>query len=134
MSDEKPKIYVDDDWKKQAQEEKHRLAEEQEAAEAEKPADQAPAGEMPALPEPSIMALISSFATQAMISMGAINHPDIKEAVNFDLAKFNIGMLEMLEEKTKGNLTTDEHKALDETLHQIRMAFVELSSKSGPIG
>ena len=41
------------------------------------------------------------------------------------LARQNIDILVMLEEKTRGNLTEDERKLLSGILYQARMAFVE---------
>jgi hypothetical protein len=39
-------------------------------------------------------------------------------------------MLEILEQNTQGNLTTDEAKFLEEMLHQLRLAFVEAMKKA----
>jgi len=130
VSDEKSKIYVDDDWKKQAQAEKQRLKEQ------EKKTDQTKSGPHPTgpLPRPDLGMMISSFLSQALLSMGVIEHPDAKSQINLDLAKFNIGMLEVLEQKTQGNLTDQEQKLLNQALQQGRMAFIEIASKQGPIG
>jgi len=122
---QKPKIIVDDDWKQQAAAEKERLAKEE--------AEQA---ERPKLPQASFLTLVSSFLTQAMLAMGLIEHPEMKgHGPDLDLAKFNIDMLEVLEEKTKGNLTDEEKKLLNDALHQVRMAFVQLAAgRVGPFG
>ena len=50
-------------------------------------------------------------------------------APDLEAAKFNIDMLAMLEEKTKGNLSPEEAGLLEQTLHQLRMAFVQLTGK-----
>ena len=39
-------------------------------------------------------------------------------------------MLDILEQKTKGNLTADEAKFLEDVLHQLRLAFVEAMKKA----
>ena len=44
-----------------------------------------------------------------------------------ELAKYNIDMLETLEEKTKGNLSEQEEKALANMIGQVRMAYVQAS-------
>ena len=49
-----------------------------------------------------------------------------------ELAKYNIDMLETLEEKTKGNLTEEEKKVLENTLSQVRMAYVQVAEQVPP--
>ncbi|GAH57754.1 unnamed protein product [marine sediment metagenome] len=44
-----------------------------------------------------------------------------------DMAKYNIDMLEALQEKTKGNLTEQEGKVLENTLNEVRMAYVKVA-------
>ena len=46
------------------------------------------------------------------------------------LAKYNIDMLETLEEKTKGNLNDDEQKALTTALNELRMAYVKVAGQT----
>lgn len=120
--DDKPKIIIDDDWKQEAQSEKERLAKEQAKADEAVTTDQA-------LPKPDFPTLISSFLTQVLIALGAIEHPSMEGKINLELAKFNIGMLEVIEEKTKGNLTEREQKLFEHILHQVRMAYVEVASR-----
>ena len=48
---------------------------------------------------------------------------------DWQLAKFNIDLLGILEEKCKGNLSGDEEKLLKGSLDQLRMLFVELSGR-----
>lgn len=118
--DEK-KIIVDEDWKAEAQKEKEVLAAEEEKTE-QQPQRRGP------LPKGDLAALISTLTTQAFFSMGAfkIEGQENREP-DLELAKYNIDMLETLEEKTKGNLSEDEAKILAETLNQVRMAYVKLS-------
>lgn len=131
MTEDDPKIYVDDDWKKQAREEKQRLS-DKETKEQPPPASSAPAGP---LPEPDLTTLISSFLSQTLFALGLIEQQgQTPPQVNLDLAKFNIGMLEVVERKTQGNLTEQEKGLLDQALHQARMAFVDVASRQGPIG
>ena len=47
--------------------------------------------------------------------------------IDLPMAKFNIDMLGVVEEKTKGNLTDEEKEMLDSTLQQLRMAFVQVT-------
>jgi hypothetical protein len=46
---------------------------------------------------------------------------------NLTLARQNIDILDMLQKKTKGNLSSDEEKLLLEVLRDLRLKFVEAS-------
>ena len=126
MADEEKKIIVDEDWKAQAQKEKEVLK-EQEKHEHEK--EEHP---QPQMPEANFSGLVSMLATQAFYALGLIRSEEDKDKEvqpNWDIAKFNIDMLGMLEEKCKGNLSDEEANALKSTLDQLRMLFVQLSKK-----
>lgn len=81
-------------------------------------------------PPASLMLLANTLATQAMGAMGLIAD-DKGEPIpaNFDFARHFIDMLDVLEQKTKGNVTDEEAAFLKEALHQLRMAFVAVSKK-----
>jgi hypothetical protein len=126
MADEEKKIIVDEDWKAQAQKEKE-ILKEQEKAEHEK--EERP---QPKMPEADFSGLVSMLATQAFYALGLIRSEEDKDKEvepNWDIAKFNIDMLTMLEEKCRGNLTDEEAGILKSTLDQLRMLFVQLSKK-----
>ena len=145
MAEEKPKIIVDDDWKAQAQAEKEKLAEQAEqktppsgepAATGGKPVDatRQRAGQRRELPPPSFTALVSSLATQAMFAMGGMEDPQThRRYVDLELAKFHIDTLAVLEDKTRGNLTDEEKKLLDEVIYQCRMHYVEIAQRVSQI-
>ncbi|MCE5185165.1 MAG: DUF1844 domain-containing protein [Planctomycetaceae bacterium] len=117
------KIIIDEDWKVQAQKERETLKQQEEEA-----ANQA-AHEMPPA---DFMGLVSMLATQAFYALGLIRPEDQKDQhiePDFVMAKFHIDMLTVLEEKTKGNLNADEAQVLKSSLDQLRMLFVQLSSK-----
>lgn len=118
---EKPKIIVDTDWKSQAQAEKERLAA---AEQARKPAPGDPGAEGPA---PTFEELIRMLATQALLYLGAFPDPETgRRMVALELAQFNIDLLAMLEEKTRGNLEEEEAKFLKQMVQELRMQFVEI--------
>ena len=125
----RPEIVVDEDWKAQAQEEKRRLAEqEQVASAASGPAGQAAAGAAAGreLPPASFATLVSSIVTQILFALGAFADPQTgRRYRNLALAKHHIDVLGILEEKTKGNLTPEEKQLLDNALYEVRMAFVQ---------
>lgn len=74
---------------------------------------------------------VLSLSTSAMMHMRAI--PDAEQAEapenipkpNLALASQTIAILEMIEEKTKGNLEPQEAELLVNVLHEVRMRFVE---------
>lgn len=123
QKDEK-KIIVDEDWKSEAQKEKEVLA-AQEAQEKEKEQEK---GERGPMPPGNLAALVSMLVTQAFFAMGILQVKDQeKKEPDLELAKYNIDMLETLEEKTKGNLTEQEQKVLEQTINDVRMAYVKIA-------
>ena len=125
---DKPKIIVDEDWKSQAEAEKQKLAEAAESAPTGGEAEKGPR----ALPPASFPVLVSSLVTQILFALGAIEDPQTKKRyLDLALAKHNIDMLSMLEEKTSGNLTEQEKKMLDSALDEVRMAYVQAAQAGG---
>ena len=51
------------------------------------------------------------------------------QKIDLEMAKYSIDMLGVIEEKTKGNLSEQEGHTLDSTLHQLRMAYVNISKQ-----
>ena len=78
--------------------------------------------------------MVGLFGSQAMISLGKLANPMTGKAEkNLGAARLFIDTLEMLEHKTKGNLTADETKVLHATLTDLRLMYVEESkSPSSP--
>jgi len=128
-NNEEKKIIVDEDWKKQAQNEKKDIKKE-EAVEAEPEQDE-PKVERGPLPPADFQGLVSMFATQTLFALGVITTEETKgRKPDIEIAKFNIDMLAIIEEKTKDNLSDEEKKMLTDTLAQLRMAFVQISGGS----
>jgi hypothetical protein len=125
---EEKKIIVDEDWKAEAQKEKEILKKEEELEHKAEEKEQ----EHPTMPEADFSGLISMITTQAYYAMGLVGTEQDKERPpDLTVAKYNIDMLGIIEEKTKGNLTEDEAKLMESTLHQLRMIFVQLSERGG---
>jgi len=123
---EEKKIIVDEDWKQQARKEKEVMA-EQEKMEKEKGQKTKRPGPMP---KGDFAALISMLVTQALFALGVLQvegAEDEKKEPDLEMARYNIDMLETLEEKTKGNLSEEEQKVLTNTLGQVRMAYVKVA-------
>jgi hypothetical protein len=77
------------------------------------------------LPEISFINLIFSLSTSVLIQLGEIQDPVTQQlAKNLPLAKQTIDLIGMLKEKTKGNLTSDEEKLLENILYDLRMRYV----------
>jgi hypothetical protein len=73
---------------------------------------------------------VLSVASAAMMGLGLAPRPDSgKTGVDLPMAKQNIDLLEMIEQKTKGNLTADEAKLLERVLYEVRTKFLEVSKK-----
>jgi len=123
------RIHVDSDWKRQAQAEKERLDREaQQRPVAGGPAPGAPHAaptEEEGLPPPSFATLVQTLATQAAIFMSQERDPETGQPIrNLELAKHNIDLLRVLEEKTKGNLTPEEKRLIETLLYELLMAYV----------
>src|SRR5205814_1979030 len=72
-------------------------------------------------------------AQNAALFLGQIPNPKTGEGeVNLELAKMFIDQLEMIQEKTRGNLTNEETTVLRNALSNLQMAFVEASGAAGP--
>ena len=74
--------------------------------------------------------LLYVFHASAMQSMGKLKNP-LTDKIERDLpqAKQSIDMIEMMKEKTKGNLSKDLVQILDGFLTELRMNYVDESSK-----
>jgi hypothetical protein len=128
MSDEK-KIIIDEDWKSQVEAEKEALAQQSQQPPA------GPAEGSQQYPPASFELLVTTFVTEAMVALGQFPNPITNQtSPNPAHAKFAIDMLEVLHEKTKGNLTPNEAGMLETLLHQLRMAFVDLATDAGAGG
>jgi hypothetical protein len=137
MSDQDPSpiLHVDDDWKAQAQAEKAKLAEKEKAAKqsASKPAADpgAAQGAPGQIPPADFTTLVSSIATQALFAMGAMPDPQTGQRyTNLDIARHHIDSLDVLEEKTKGNLSEDEATMVSTTLYELRQSYVQIANAS----
>lgn len=71
--------------------------------------------------------LVMQSTSMALMLMGRSPNPMTgKTEVDLDGARLFIGQLEMLEVKTRGNLSTEEQNLLRQSLMHARMSFVEV--------
>ena len=74
-------------------------------------------------------------AQNAALFLGQIPNPQTGKAeVNLEVARMFIDQLAMIQEKTRGNLTTEESTVLRNALSSLQMAFVEASQSSPSSG
>lgn len=74
-------------------------------------------------------------ANLAMMCLGKAPRPDTKQlTVDLEAAALFIDTLEMLEVRTRGNLSADEAEMLRETLTSLRIAFVEAADREASRG
>jgi len=77
--------------------------------------------------------LVIQQSNMAMLLMGKVPHPQTGETVrDIEAARLFIDQLEMLEAKTKSNLTKEEDHLLKQSLMSLRMAFVEAVESPAP--
>jgi hypothetical protein len=81
------------------------------------------------VPDASLSTLVNSLMTQVLLYLGELAPRGVEPQVNLDMAKFNIDLLGVLEEKTKNNLAPDEQKLLDTALYETRMRYVQIASQ-----
>ena len=80
------------------------------------------------LPRVDFSTFVLSLGTSALYHLGVVAHPETGEKVEppeLGLARNTIDTLEMLEEKTRGNLAEAERELVESLLYELRMRFVE---------
>lgn len=80
--------------------------------------------------QPTFIIFLSSLAMQAMIALGKLENPLTgKTETNLEQARFLIDTLEIINEKTKNNLTEQESKFFEDSLYNLRMIYIEQKGK-----
>ena len=79
------------------------------------------------LPKVDFSTFVLSLGTTALYQLGAVPDPASGETVEADplVAQQTIDTLEMIRDKTRGNLDEEERKLIDSLLYELRMRFVE---------
>lgn len=78
------------------------------------------------LPEINFATFIISLNASALVHLGVIDDPASgKKVKNLAIGKQTIDILSMMEEKTKGNLTTEEENMLKNILYDLRIIYVK---------
>jgi len=101
---------VDDSWKDTVRQEKH----------ADEPVEDLPP------PEPNFLFFLSTLGMQTLQTLGEIADPPSGEKkIDLPHAHYLIETIQMLCEKTKGNLTKEEEQMAQGLLYELRMKFVQ---------
>jgi hypothetical protein len=81
------------------------------------------------MPEVTFSTFIVSIGTSALIYLGELQEPGVKEVKqDLAMAKHTIDTLAMLQTKTAGNLTDDERELLRQLLYDLRLKYVKAIS------
>ncbi|HTU44270.1 MAG TPA: DUF1844 domain-containing protein [Bryobacteraceae bacterium] len=83
------------------------------------------------LPPANFLFLVESILMQAQVQLGLLSfgENDERPEANLPLARHSIDILAMLQEKTKGNLTSEEQRLLENGLTELRFRFVQVSDE-----
>jgi len=81
------------------------------------------------LPPPTFEFLVFSLKTQAEVRMGLLPYGDGADEEEPDLltARHTIDMLAMLADKTRGNLSMEEQRLIENSLTELRFRYVQVS-------
>ncbi len=80
------------------------------------------------IPPADFLFLVESILMQAQVQLGLIDLGGEDESAepNLPLARHSIDLLAMLGEKTKGNLTVEEQRLLENGLTELRFRYVQI--------
>ena len=83
--------------------------------------------------EVTFNAFVVSLATTAAVHFGDVADPSSGETptANLKAAGHAIEMLQLLEEKTRGNLTDEEGTFLTRVLYELRLRYAEIEETAG---
>jgi uncharacterized protein DUF1844 len=84
-----------------------------------------PAPAAPPLPPASFEFLVISLRWQAEMQLGVFGPPEGEQRPDLDGARHSIDLLAVLQDKTKGNLTWEEQRLLENSLTELRFRFVQ---------
>ncbi len=83
------------------------------------------------VPPASFAFLVESVLMQAQIQLGLLNlgEQDEEPEPNLPLARHSIDLLAMLQDKTKGNLSSEEQRLLENGLTELRFRYVQVAEQ-----
>ena len=85
------------------------------------------------IPPPTFEFLVYSLRMQAEMRLGLVNFGEEKDAEpDLPSARHAIDLLAMIADKTKGNLTLEEQRLIENSLTELRFRFVQISESKPP--
>ncbi len=128
------RIIVDEDWKTQVERERANAQTGEPQTSAEKTSENGDAAQkadesegVQSLPPASFTLLLSALVTQTLAALGQFPDPVSQQhEIHLDYARHNIDLLAILRDKTRGNLTPQESEMLEDSLHQLRLLYVQV--------
>lgn len=86
---------------------------------------------MESSPQMQFSEFILGLCSAALSYMGIGDSPLGHVEKNLDLAQQNLQIIELLQQKTEGNLTDDEQQLIDQVVSDLRVKLKEVSASSG---
>jgi hypothetical protein len=86
------------------------------------------------LPPATLDYLVFSLRAQAEMQLGLLHFGEEKDRPkpNLRLAQHSIDLLGVLQEKTRGNLSLEEQRYLENSLTELRFRFVQAAQENQP--
>ena len=81
------------------------------------------------LPPPTFEFLVFSLKTQAELRLGILAYGEKPDEPDLPASRHAIDLLAMIAEKTRGNLSIDEQRLIDNALTELRFRFVQVSEE-----
>lgn len=94
----------------------------QEQAKTERTESSQTSGMPPGL---DFVAILFTYVHSALMYLGEVTDPEGKESENIEGARQMIDILEVMQQKTKGNLTKEEEQYLESALYDLRMRYMK---------
>jgi hypothetical protein len=91
----------------------------------EPPRAEEPKRTSPPPPTLDFVAILFTYVHTALMYLGDVKDPDGKEAENLEGARQMIDILEVMQQKTRGNLTKEEEQYLESALYDLRMRYMK---------
>lgn len=88
--------------------------------------------DLPPIPPPTFEFLTLSLKMQAEMALGLLKVPGDDDGKDLVRARHVIDLLTMLAEKTKGNLSLQEQRLIENSLTELRFRFVQTSQAPAP--
>jgi hypothetical protein len=92
-------------------------------------AEPSPRLELPGTPPgfgaPSFFDLVAVLAEPVSLYLGDMRLPDGQSAENLEMARLHIDLLDVLRQKSAGNLTAQESAVLEDVLYRLRLRYVQ---------